>query len=148
MRRHCAAALSGAQRRRTSTSRAPAAALSAPRASTSAEAIALESRYCARTYAPLPFVVARAKGCMTWSPEGVPRLDFLAAFSAVNQGHCHPRLLAALTEQASRLTLVSRAFHGDGLGAFARDLTAAFGQRREGRQLGGKPRGLPIRRMA
>ena len=99
--------------------------MSAPRASTSAEAIALEDRYCARTYAPLPFVVARAKGCMTWSPEGVPRLDFLAAFSAVNQGHCHPRLLAALTEQASRLTLVSRAFHGDVLGAFARDLTAA-----------------------
>ena len=99
-------------------------------AATSDEAMALEDRHCARTYAPLPFVVARARGSMTWSPEGVPRLDFLAAFSAVNQGHCHPALLAALAEQAGRLTLISRAFHGDGLGAFARELCAAFGYER------------------
>ena len=64
---------------------------------------------------------------MTWSPEGVPRLDFLAAFSAVNQGHCHPALRAALSQQASQLTLISRAFHGDGLGAYAAQLCAAFG---------------------
>lgn len=67
---------------------------------------------------------------MTYSPEGIARLDFLAAFSAVNQGHCHPALLAALSEQASRLTLISRAFHGDGLGAYARELCGAFGYER------------------
>ncbi len=53
-------------------------------------AIALEDKYCARTYSPLPFVIARAQGVMTWSPEGTQRMDFLSAFSAVNQGHCHP----------------------------------------------------------
>ena len=99
-------------------------------AATSGEAMALEDQHCARTYAPLPFVVARARGSMTWSPEGVPRLDFLAAFSAVNQGHCHPALLAALAEQAGRLTLISRAFHADGLGAYARELCGAFGYER------------------
>jgi ornithine--oxo-acid transaminase len=100
------------------------------RAPSSATAMASEDRFCARTYAPLPFVIARARGCTTWSPEGVPRLDFLAAFSAVNQGHCHPRLLRAMSRQAARVTLVSRAFHGDGLGEFARELTSAFAYER------------------
>ena len=95
--------------------------------SSSAAAIASEDAHCARTYSPLPFVIERASGCDTWSPEGVRRLDFLAAFSAVNQGHCHPRILAALTEQAQRVTLVSRAFHGTTLGPFARLLCETFG---------------------
>jgi len=95
--------------------------------SSSAAAIASEDAHCARTYAPLPFVIERASGCDTWSPEGVRRLDFLAAFSAVNQGHCHPKIIAALTEQAQRVTLVSRAFHGTTLGPFARLLCETFG---------------------
>ena len=107
---------------------ARATASSARAASTaSAAAIASEDRFCARTYAPLPFVISRAAGCMTWSPEGVRRLDFLAAFSAVNQGHCHPRILAALAAQASQVTLVSRAFHGTTLGPFAKLLCETFG---------------------
>jgi len=97
------------------------------RAASSASAIASEDAFCARTYAPLPFVIERAQGCMTWSPEGVQRLDFLAAFSAVNQGHCHPRILAALAAQAGKVTLVSRAFHGTTLGPFARLLCGTFG---------------------
>jgi ornithine--oxo-acid transaminase len=96
-------------------------------ASSSAVAIASEDAFCARTYAPLPFVVARARGVDTWSPEGVRRLDFLAAFSAVNQGHCHPRVLHALETQARRVTLVSRAFHGTTLGPFAELLCGTFG---------------------
>lgn len=67
---------------------------------------------------------------MTWDPEGTPRLDFLAAFSAVNQGHCHPRLVAALQEQAGQLTLISRAFHSDRLGPYAKLLCETFGYQR------------------
>ena len=52
--------------------------------------MALEDQFCAQTYSPLPFVISRAEGIMTWSPEGTQRMDFLSAFSAVNQGHCHP----------------------------------------------------------
>jgi len=89
--------------------------------------MASEDAHGARTYSLLPFVIERAAGVDTWSPEGVRRLDFLAAFSAVNQGHCHPRILAALTEQAQKVTLVSRAFHGTTLGPFARLLCETFG---------------------
>ena len=92
----------------------------------SASAISSEDAFCARTYAPLPFVISRARGVDTWSPEGVRRLDFLAAFSAVNQGHCHPRILRALEEQARKVTLVSRAFHGTTLGPFAALLCETF----------------------
>ena len=101
-----------------------------PRALSSAAAISLEDRFCARTYSPLPFVVSSAAGCLTYDPEGVCRIDFLAAFSAVNQGHCHPRILAALREQASRLTLISRAFHSDRLGPFAELLCGTMGYER------------------
>lgn len=93
----------------------------------SAAAISAEDAFCARTYAPLPFVISRARGVDTWSPEGVRRLDFLAAFSAVNQGHCHPRVLHALETQARKVTLVSRAFHGTTLGPFAELLCGVFG---------------------
>ena len=119
-----------ALQRRVSSSSGGAPAAAPRRAQSSAEAMSQEDRWCARTYAPLPFVVSRARGCMTWSPEGTPRLDFLAAFSAVNQGHCHPALVSALAEQAGRLTLISRAFHGDNLGSFAGELCAAFGYER------------------
>lgn len=93
----------------------------------SSESTVLEDRYCARTYSPLPFVISRALGCDTWSPEGTRRLDFLAAFSALNQGHCHPRVLAAMNAQASQVTLVSRAFHGTTLGPFAKLLCETYG---------------------
>ena len=89
--------------------------------------MSLEDKYCARTYSPLPFVISRALGVDTWSPEGTRRLDFLAAFSAVNQGHGHPRVLAAMNTQASQVTLVSRAFHGTTLGPFAKLLCETFG---------------------
>lgn len=109
---------------RSCVSRAASTAAEGP---LSAAAMASEDAHCARTYSPLPFVIARARGCMTWSPEGTQRLDFLAAFSAVNQGHCHPRILAALSEQASKVTLVSRAFHNTTLGPFAKLLCETFG---------------------
>jgi ornithine--oxo-acid transaminase len=102
-------------------------ALPARGVSSSASAIASEDAFCARTYSPLPFVVERALGVDTFSPEGVRRLDFLAAFSAVNQGHCHPRVLRALEEQARKITLISRAFHGTTLGPFAKLLCETFG---------------------
>ncbi|CCC12012.1 unnamed protein product [Sordaria macrospora k-hell] len=76
-------------------------------------AIAAENEYAAHNYHPLPVVFAKAQGVHVWDPEGKHYLDFLSAYSAVNQGHCHPELVKALTEQASRLTLSSRAFHND-----------------------------------
>ena len=131
--------------------------------------LALEDKFCARTYSPLPFVIARAQGVMTWSPEGTQRMDFLSAFSAVNQGHCHPvrgpcalaasraahaprqptpadptptlpsppslaraaqKIIEALVSQASRVTLVSRAFHSDSLGPYAQLLCETLGYER------------------
>ena len=96
-------------------------------ASSTADAIALESAHAAHNYHPLPVVVARAAGVHVWDPEGRRYLDFLSAYSAVNQGHCHPALVAALTEQASRVTLSSRAFHNDVFPKFAEMVTAYFG---------------------
>lgn len=72
-------------------------------------------------------VFARASGCEVWDPEGKHYLDFLSAYSAVNQGHCHPELVKALTEQASRLTLSSRAFYNDVFPRFAKYVTELFG---------------------
>ena len=74
-------------------------------ATSSEEAIHTEHTYAAHNYHPLPIVFARASGSSVWDPEGNHYLDFLSAYSAVNQGHCHPQLVKALTEQASRLTL-------------------------------------------
>ena len=76
---------------------------------TTADYVALESEYGANNYKPLDVVLTRGEGAYVWDVEGRRYLDCLSAYSAVNQGHCHPRILAALTMQASRLTLTSRA---------------------------------------
>lgn len=107
------------------------------------EAITAEAEFAAHNYHPLPIgtpqnplrrtklirgkVFSRASGCSVWDPEGKHYLDFLSAYSAVNQGHCHPELVKALTEQASRLTLSSRAFYNDVFPRFAEFVTKMFG---------------------
>ena len=88
----------------------------------SAELIALEDRYGAHNYHPLDVVVERASGAWIYDIEGRRYLDFLAAYSAVNQGHCHPSILDALCRQAEKVTLTSRAFRNDQLPLFLRDL--------------------------
>ena len=95
-------------------------------ASSSAEAIYIEKEYTAHNYHPLPIVFARASGCDVWDPEGNHYLDFLSAYSAVNQGHCHPRLVKALCQQAERLTLSSRAFHNDVFPKWAQKIKSIF----------------------
>lgn len=91
------------------------------------EAISSEHTHAAHNYHPLPIVFSRAAGCSVWDPEGKEYLDFLSAYGAVNQGHCHPELVKALTEQASRLTLSSRAFYNDVFPKFAEFVTNFFG---------------------
>ncbi len=93
-------------------------------------AIELDERYNAHNYHPLPVVLSRAEGIYMWSPEGTRYIDCLSAYSAVNQGHCHPRIVKALTEQASRLTLTSRAFYSDVLGEYCQYVTEYFGYQR------------------
>lgn len=93
----------------------------------SAEAMALEDRYGAHNYHPLPVVLARGEGVHVWDPEGRRYFDFLSAYSAVNQGHSHPRLIKALTEQAQTLTLTSRAFYNNQLGPYEAYITEYFG---------------------
>ena len=82
--------------------------------------IELEERYCAHNYAPLPIVLTRGAGCYVWDDAGNRYLDMLSAYSAVSFGHAHPRLLKVLHEQASRLAIVSRAFHSDRLAPFVK----------------------------
>ena len=89
--------------------------------------IALEDQYGAHNYHPLPVVLTRGKGVHLWDVEGKRYLDFLSAYSAVNQGHCHPRIIKALTDQAQQLTLTSRAFFNDRLGAAEQQLCELFG---------------------
>lgn len=96
-------------------------------ASRADELIHLEHRYGAHNYHPLPVVLAKGKGAYVWDVEGKQYFDFLSAYSAVNQGHCHPHIIAALTEQAQKLTLTSRAFHNDKLGEYERFITEFFG---------------------
>jgi len=91
------------------------------------EAIALEDKYGAHNYHPLPVVLAKGEGVHLWDVEGKHYYDFLSAYSAVNQGHCHPRIIAALIEQAQILTLTSRAFHNDVLGVYEKYITEYFG---------------------
>ena len=86
--------------------------------------IASEAQFGAKNYKPLDVVLTRGQGVYVWDVEGNRYLDCLSAYSAVNQGHCHPRILAAMTEQASRLTLTSRAFRNDQLAAFYEELCA------------------------
>ena len=92
----------------------------------SQEYIALEDRHGAHNYHPLPVVLARGEGVHVWDVEGKQYYDFLSAYSAVNQGHCHPRIVGALREQAEVLTLTSRAFYNDQLGPYEKYLTAYF----------------------
>jgi ornithine--oxo-acid transaminase len=94
---------------------------------TSAEAIALEDQYGAHNYHPLPVVLAKGEGVYVWDVEGKQYFDFLSAYSAVNQGHCHPKIVGALVEQAQTLTLTSRAFYNDALGEYEKYITTYFG---------------------
>lgn len=89
--------------------------------------IDLEEKYGAHNYHPLPVVLAKGKGVFVWDTDGKRYFDFLSAYSAVNQGHCHPRIVDALMEQASQLTLTSRAFYNNALGLFEQYITALFG---------------------
>ena len=82
----------------------------------SQEVIAQEKKYGAHNYSPLPVVLTKGEGVYLWDIEGNRYYDFLSAYSAVNQGHCHPKIIGAMTAQASRLTLTSRAFYNDRLG--------------------------------
>ena len=93
----------------------------------SAEAIALEDKYGAHNYHPLPVVLSKGKGVFVWDVEGKKYYDFLSAYSAVNQGHCHPKIVNAMIEQAQTLTLTSRAFYNDKLGAYEKYVTDYFG---------------------
>ncbi len=89
--------------------------------------IALEEKYGAHNYHPLPVVIERGQGIYLYDVEGKQYFDFLSGYSAVNQGHCHPAIIAAMTEQASRLTLTSRAFYNNQLGEYEQFITEYFG---------------------
>lgn len=93
----------------------------------SEELIKIEEKFGAHNYHPLPVVLAKGEGVFVWDVEGKKYFDFLSAYSAVNQGHCHPRIIKALNDQASTLTLTSRAFHNDVLGRFEEFITKLFG---------------------
>ena len=84
--------------------------------------IALDDRYGAHNYHPIPVVISKARGCKVWDPEGKEYYDFLSAYSAVNQGHLHPHIIEAAREQLGRVTLTSRAFHNDKMGPFLQKL--------------------------
>lgn len=94
---------------------------------TSAKAIELEDKYGAHNYHPLPVVLAKGEGALVWDIEGKQYFDFLSAYSAVNQGHCHPKIVGAMVEQAQTLTLTSRAFYNNILGLYEKYITEYFG---------------------
>lgn len=94
---------------------------------TSALSIEWENQYGAHNYHPLPVVLDKGEGVYVWDLEGKRYLDFLSAYSAVNQGHCHPRIIAKLIEQAQKLTLTSRAFYNSKLGEYEKYITSYFG---------------------
>ena len=95
--------------------------------SRAAEAIALEEKYGAHNYHPLPVVLSRGEGVYVWDVDGKKYYDFLSAYSAVNQGHCHPKIVDAMVQQAQTLTLTSRAFYNDKLGIYEEFVTNYFG---------------------
>lgn len=101
--------------------------MSVTQVTSSQQAIDLEEKYGAHNYAPLPAVLKEGKGVYMWDVEGKKYFDFLSAYSAVNQGHCHPKILEAMCGQAERLTLTSRAFYNDTLGQFEEFVTTFFG---------------------
>ncbi|MDC6386896.1 ornithine--oxo-acid transaminase [Flagellimonas taeanensis] len=94
---------------------------------TSQQAIDLENKYGAHNYHPLPVVLSKGEGVYVWDVEGKRYYDFLSAYSAVNQGHCHPKIIGALMDQAKTLTLTSRAFYNDMLGKYEQYATSVFG---------------------
>ncbi|MCH2198820.1 MAG: ornithine--oxo-acid transaminase [Flavobacteriales bacterium] len=94
---------------------------------TSQQAMELESNYGAHNYHPLPVVLSKGEGVYVWDVEGKRYFDFLSAYSAVNQGHCHPKITGALKDQADTLTLTSRAFYNDVLGVYEKFITELFG---------------------
>ncbi|WP_066217925.1 ornithine--oxo-acid transaminase [Formosa haliotis] len=94
---------------------------------TSQQAIDLENKYGAHNYHPLPVVLTKGEGVYVWDVEGKKYYDFLSAYSAVNQGHCHPKIVGAMMEQAQQLTLTSRAFYNDVLGAYEKFACEYFG---------------------
>jgi len=87
----------------------------------------MEQQYGAHNYHPLPVVIERGEGVYVWDVEGKQYFDFLSAYSAVNQGHCHPKIVDALIEQAKKLTLTSRAFYNDALGEYEQFIASFFG---------------------
>lgn len=93
----------------------------------SKDLIALEDKYGAHNYHPLPVVLARGEGVYVWDAEGKKYYDFLSAYSAINQGHCHPRIVNTMKEQAETLCLTSRAFYNDKLGVYEKYVTEYFG---------------------
>ncbi|MDB4196527.1 ornithine--oxo-acid transaminase [Flavobacteriaceae bacterium] len=95
--------------------------------SLSDKAIEIENEFGAHNYHPLPVVLNRGEGVHVWDVEGKKYYDFLSAYSAVNQGHCHPKIIKALVDQSSKLTLTSRAFHNDVLGQYEKFITSFFG---------------------
>ncbi len=94
---------------------------------TANELMELENKYGAHNYHPLPVVLAKGKGAFVWDVDGKRYYDFLSAYSAVNQGHCHPKIIEALTQQAQTLTLTSRAFYNNRLGEYEKFVTQYFG---------------------
>lgn len=98
--------------------------------SEAARLFGLEEKYGAHNYHPLPVVLDRGEGVYVWDVEGKRYYDFLSGYSAINQGHCHPRIVAALIEQAQKLTLTSRAFHNNLLGEYSQYITNYFGYNR------------------
>ena len=94
---------------------------------TSQQAIDLENKYGAHNYHPLPVVLSKGEGVYVWDVEGKKYYDFLSAYSAVNQGHCHPKIVNAMVQQAQTLTLTSRAFYNDMLGKYEKFATELFG---------------------
>lgn len=94
---------------------------------TSQDFIDLEAKYGAHNYHPLPVVLDKGDGPLVWDVEGKQYFDFLSAYSAVNQGHCHPKIVGALTDQAQKLTLTSRAFYNSTLGDYEKYITEYFG---------------------
>jgi ornithine--oxo-acid transaminase len=91
------------------------------------EMIAKENKYGAHNYHPLPVVLEKGRGVHVWDVDGKKYFDFLSAYSAVNQGHCHPKIVNAMVQQAQTLTLTSRAFYNDQLGDFEEYVTKYFG---------------------
>ena len=89
--------------------------------------IELEDKYGAHNYQPLEVVIDRGEGIWVWDVEGKKYMDFLSAYSAVNQGHCHPKIINTLVEQAKKITLTSRAFYNSALGDYEKYITEYFG---------------------